>query len=93
VRHCGHDAREIPAREINLRIYRDPARAEDRVMLTREQDGKRLGPDCFRESPLLPKYGSHGILPCKKRINTMTQFLDHLANDMIPALIDRLAAR
>jgi hypothetical protein len=28
----------------------------------------------------------------KKRMNTMTQFLDHLANDVIPALIDRLSA-
>jgi hypothetical protein len=28
----------------------------------------------------------------KKRINTTTQFLDHLTNDEMPALIDRLAA-
>jgi hypothetical protein len=25
----------------------------------------------------------------KKRINTMTQFLDHLTNEAMPALIDR----
>jgi hypothetical protein len=30
-----------------------------------------------------------GCLTCKKRINTMVQFLDHLANDAMP----RLAAR
>jgi len=29
----------------------------------------------------------------RKRINTMTQFLDYLTNDAMPALIDRLAAR
>ena len=28
---------------------------------------------------------------CRKRINTMQQFLDHLANDAMPALIDMLA--
>ncbi len=29
---------------------------------------------------------------CKKRINTMTQFLDHLTQDLMPELIDRLSA-
>jgi len=33
-----------------------------------------------------------GCPACRKRINTMTQFLDHLTNDAMPALIDRLAA-
>jgi hypothetical protein len=28
---------------------------------------------------------------CRKRINTMTQFLDHPANDAMPQLIGRLA--
>jgi hypothetical protein len=27
---------------------------------------------------------------CKKRINTMPQFLDHLADDALPALMKRL---
>jgi hypothetical protein len=27
-----------------------------------------------------------------KRINTMSQFLDHLAEDVMPALIERLSA-
>jgi hypothetical protein len=26
-----------------------------------------------------------------KRINSMSQFLDHLANDAMPALLDRLS--
>jgi hypothetical protein len=33
-----------------------------------------------------------GCPACKKRIDTMTQFLDHLTNDVMPALIDRLSA-
>jgi len=28
---------------------------------------------------------------CNKRISTMSQFLDHLAEDMMPALIERLS--
>jgi hypothetical protein len=28
-----------------------------------------------------------GCPACRKRINTMTQFLDHLTNDALPALI------
>jgi hypothetical protein len=31
-----------------------------------------------------------GCPACRKRINTMTQFLDHLTNDVMPALTDRL---
>jgi hypothetical protein len=33
-----------------------------------------------------------GCPTCKKRINTMNQFLDHLAEDAMPALIERLSA-
>jgi hypothetical protein len=33
-----------------------------------------------------------GCPKCKKRFVTMPQFLDHLAHDVIPALVDRLAA-
>jgi hypothetical protein len=32
-----------------------------------------------------------GAPRAEKRINTMTQFLDHLANDAMPELIGRLA--
>jgi hypothetical protein len=34
-----------------------------------------------------------GCPACRKRINTISQFLDHLTNDAIPALIERLATR
>ena len=32
-----------------------------------------------------------GCPACQKRINTMSQFLDHLAEDVMPALVERLA--
>jgi hypothetical protein len=32
-----------------------------------------------------------GCPACQKRINTMSQFLDHLADDVMPALIEKLA--
>jgi len=32
-----------------------------------------------------------GCQACKKRINTTEQFLDHLANDVMPGLIDGLS--
>jgi len=32
-----------------------------------------------------------GCPACRKRINTMGQFLDHLTNDAMPALIERLS--
>jgi len=51
----------------------------------------------FVDEPPSVAQGGKGVVvagcpTCKKRINTMTQFLDHLANDVMPALIDRLAA-
>jgi len=33
-----------------------------------------------------------GCPACRKRINTMTQFLDHLTNDVMPELVERLAS-
>ena len=32
-----------------------------------------------------------GCPACKTRINSMNQFLDHLANDVLPPLLDRLS--
>jgi hypothetical protein len=52
----------------------------------------------FVDEPPSVAQGGKGVVvsgcpACKKRINTMTQFLDHLTNDVMPALIERLAAR
>ena len=47
------------------------------------------------ELPSMAQGGKGVVIPgcpvCKKRLNTMGQFLDHLA-DAMPALIERLAA-
>ena len=49
------------------------------------------------EPPSIAQGGKGVVVPgcpaCRKRINTMPQFLDHLANDAMPALLDRLANR
>jgi hypothetical protein len=45
------------------------------------------------ESPSMVHGGKGVVVPgcpaCKKRINTMNQFLDHLAEDAMPALIEK----
>jgi len=51
---------------------------------------------CFVDEPPSVAQGGRGVVvagcpACKKRINTMTQFLDHLTNDAMPALIERLS--
>jgi hypothetical protein len=43
-----------------------------------------------------PMRGGRGVVvlecpACEKRINTMSQFLDNLADDVLPALIERLS--
>jgi hypothetical protein len=52
----------------------------------------------FVDEPPSVAQGGKGVVvadcpACKKRINTMAQFLDHLTNDAMPELIDRLAAK
>jgi hypothetical protein len=50
----------------------------------------------FVSDPPSVAQGGRGVVvagcpACKKRINTMQQFLDHLANDAMRGLIDRLS--
>ena len=50
----------------------------------------------FVDEPPSIAQGGRGIVvsgcpACRVRINSMSQFLDHLANDAMPALLDRLA--
>jgi hypothetical protein len=52
----------------------------------------------FVDEPPSVEQGGKGVVvagcpACKKRINTMQQLLDHLTNDAMPALIERLWAR
>ena len=51
----------------------------------------------FVENPPSVAQGGKGVVvpgcpACKKRINTMSQSLDHLADDAMPALLNRLSA-
>jgi hypothetical protein len=51
----------------------------------------------FVDEPPSVAQGGKGVVvagcpACQKRVNTMQQFLDHLAKDVMPALIDRLSA-
>jgi hypothetical protein len=50
----------------------------------------------FVENPPTIAEGGKGIVvpgcpACRKRLNTMSQFLDHLAYDAMPPLIDKLS--
>ena len=49
----------------------------------------------IHEPPSIAQGGSGVVMPgcpaCLKRINTMSQFLDHLADGVLPALIERLS--
>lgn len=52
---------------------------------------------CFLdEKPSTADGGGDLVVPgspcCRKRLFTMAQFLDHLANDVLPGLLNRLAA-
>jgi hypothetical protein len=51
----------------------------------------------FVDEPPSVAQGGKGVVvagcpKCRKRINTISQFLDHLSKDVMPELIDRLAA-
>jgi hypothetical protein len=47
------------------------------------------------EEPSMANGGPGVVVPgcpaCRKRINTMAQFLDHLADDVLPGLINKLS--
>ena len=52
----------------------------------------------FVDEPPSVAQGGRGVVvagcpACKKRINTIQQFLDHLAKDAMPALIERLSVK
>jgi hypothetical protein len=52
--------------------------------------------DCFVDNPPSIAQGGKGVVvpgcpACKKQINTMNQFLHHLAEDAMPALIEKLS--
>jgi hypothetical protein len=51
----------------------------------------------FVDEPPSVAQGGRGVVvagcpACKKRINTIPQFMDHLTKDVMPVLLDRLSA-
>jgi len=51
--------------------------------------------DYYVENPPAMAQGGKGVVvpgcpQCRKRINTMAQFLDHLSKDVLPRVVDRL---
>jgi len=61
-----------------------------------QQEIKRHSWDYFIDQPPSVAQGGNGVVvwgcpASRKRINSMSQFLDHLANDAMPTLLDRLA--
>ena len=62
-----------------------------------ESEIRRHSFDYFAENPAAMADAEHGVvvpgcLTCRKRINTMAQFLDHLADDVLPDLINKLSS-
>jgi len=62
-----------------------------------QQEIRRHDFSHFVENPPAVAQGGKGVVVpgcpvCKKRINTMPQFLDHLADDVLPPLLDRLSS-
>jgi hypothetical protein len=61
-----------------------------------QQEIRRHDFNYFVDQPPSVAQGGKGVVVpgcshCQKRINTMSQFLDHLADDVMPALIKRLS--
>jgi hypothetical protein len=51
----------------------------------------------FVDEPPLVSQGGKGVVvagcpTCKKRLQSMNEFLDHLAKDVMPSLLDRLSS-
>ena len=51
----------------------------------------------FVDEPPLTSQGGKGVVvagcpACKKRLQSMNEFLDHLAKDAMPSLLDRLSS-
>ncbi len=63
-----------------------------------QQEIRRHDFNYFVDEPPSVAQGGKGVVvpgcpACQKRINTMNQFLDHLTEDAMPALIERLSAK
>jgi hypothetical protein len=69
---------------------------ESALLPALQNEIRRHSFDTFVENPPSMAEGGKGVVApgcpvCGKRINTMAQFLDHLADDVLPGLIDTLS--
>jgi hypothetical protein len=66
------------------------------IVATAQRELKRHHWEHFVDNPPSIAQGGTGVVvpgcpACKVRINTMPQFLDHLANDVLPKIIHNLS--
>jgi hypothetical protein len=66
------------------------------LLQTLQTEIRRHDFSTFVDEPPSVAQGGKGVVvlgcsACRKRINTMAQFLDHLADEVLPALIDQLS--
>jgi hypothetical protein len=76
----------------------EPSRghAKSALLAAIQQEIHRHDFSHFVDEPPSVAEGGKGVVvagcpACRARIDTMSQFLDHLANDAMPALLDRLS--
>jgi hypothetical protein len=75
----------------------EPPVKKSELLRALQQEIRRHDFNYFIDEPPSVAQGGKGVVvpgcpTCKKRINTMSQFRDHLADDAIPALLNRLSA-
>jgi hypothetical protein len=70
---------------------------KSRLLQAIQKEIQRHDLSYFVDEPPSVAEGGRGVVvsgcpSCQKRINTIPEFLRHLANDVMPTLLDRLSA-
>jgi hypothetical protein len=78
-------------------LHRCAAVQKPALLRAIQQEIRRHDFSYFVDQPPSVAQGGKGVVvpdcpTCQKRINTINQFLDHLAEDAMPALIEKLSA-
>ena len=68
---------------------------KSQLLLILQQEIRRHSYDYFISNPPSIAEGGQGVCvpgcpACRKRLQTMNQFVEHLANDVVPKVIDGL---
>jgi hypothetical protein len=76
----------------NVELFFEPDTLHPRILHQGDRDF------LLRRRPAISRHGGKGVVvagcpTCRKRINTISQFLDHLANDAMPVLIEQLSVK